>query len=174
MWWSICSIRRRGISIVWSGCGAMPRCSGPDSRPVEAYMKAYGRTVAQPQGMSRAQARDRTDARVMTRLLAALLFLLLAHWPTGPLAAQYFGQNRVQYRTFDFKVIQTEHFDVYFYEEEREAALDAARMAERSYARLSRLLDHRFVERKPIILYASHSDFSQTNATPGGVSEGIE
>ncbi|MBW8772816.1 MAG: PD40 domain-containing protein, partial [Gemmatimonadetes bacterium] len=69
---------------------------------------------------------------------------------------------------------QTEHFDVYFYEEEREAALDAARMAERSYTRLSRILDHQFRERKPIILYASHSDFAQTNATPGGVSEGIE
>src|SRR5690349_2713527 len=161
MWWSICSIRRRAISIVWSGCGAMPRCSGPDSRSVEVSMRSFGRTDARSHG--------RTDA------LGAFVFaFLLALWPTGPLAAQYFGQNRVQYRTFDFKVIQTEHFDVYFYEEEREAALDAARMAERSYARLSRLLDHRFVERKPIILYASHSDFSQTNATPGGVSEGIE
>lgn len=89
-------------------------------------------------------------------------------------AQQYFGQNRVQYRTFDFQVIQTEHFDVYYYPEERAAAFDAARMAERSYDRLSRILDHRFTERKPIILYASHSDFAQTNATPGGVSEGIE
>jgi Tol biopolymer transport system component len=88
--------------------------------------------------------------------------------------AQYFGQNRVQYRTFDFQIIQTEHFDVYFYEAERAAALDAARMAERSYARLSRILDHKFSERKPIILYASHSDFAQTNAVPGGVSEGVE
>ena len=35
---------------------------------------------------------------------------------------------------FDFKIIQTEHFDVYFYPREREAALDIARMAERSYA----------------------------------------
>ncbi|HVX89711.1 MAG TPA: BamA/TamA family outer membrane protein [Gemmatimonadales bacterium] len=121
------------------------------------------------------QSSSRSVARSLGRTLVQVAIVsVLAHWPAGPLAAQYFGQNRVQYRTFDFKVIQTEHFDVYFYEEEREAALDAARMAERSYARLSRLLDHRFVERKPIILYASHSDFAQTNATPGGVSEGIE
>jgi Tol biopolymer transport system component len=92
----------------------------------------------------------------------------------GAAHAQYFGQNRVQYRTFDFQVLQTEHFDVYYYDEERAAALDAARMAERSYARLSRLLDYQFRERKPIILYASHSDFQQTNAIPGGVSEGVE
>ena len=115
---------------------------------------------------------SRTVAPVVRGALLGLGLLALR--PTGPLAAQYFGQNRVQYRTFDFKIIQTEHFDVYFYEAEREAALDAARMAERSYGRLSRILDHRFRERKPIILYASHSDFAQTNAIPGGVSEGIE
>ena len=40
-------------------------------------------------------------------------------------------------------------------------------MAERSYGRLSRLLKHEFKERKPIILYASHSDFQQTNALGG-------
>jgi len=86
--------------------------------------------------------------------------------------AQYFGQNKVQYTRFDFRVIETEHFDVYYYEEERQAAYDAARMAERSYARLSRLLRHQFRERKPIILYASHSDFQQTNTTSGEVGEG--
>jgi Tol biopolymer transport system component len=89
-----------------------------------------------------------------------------------PAAAQYFGQNKVQYRAFPFKVIQTEHFEVYFYDEERPAALDAARMAERAYARLSRVLHHRFQARKPIILYASHTDFEQTNAIAGDLGEG--
>jgi dipeptidyl aminopeptidase/acylaminoacyl peptidase len=94
-----------------------------------------------------------------------------------PLAAQYFGQNKVQYRSFDFKTIQTEHFDVYYYPDERAGALDAARMAERGYARLSRILHHQFRARKPIILYASQSDFQQTNVVDasgeglGGVTE---
>ncbi|HEV8263997.1 MAG TPA: BamA/TamA family outer membrane protein [Gemmatimonadales bacterium] len=107
--------------------------------------------------------------------LAAIL--VLTTLGTGPLAAQYFGQNKVQYRTFDFKVIQTEHFEVYYYPQERAAALDAARMAERGYARLSRVLHHQFQSRKPIILYASQSDFQQTNVTDaqgeglGGVTE---
>jgi Tol biopolymer transport system component len=105
------------------------------------------------------------------RRLSALLPLLLCVAP-APLAAQYFGQNKVQYQAFGFKVIKTEHFDVYFYDREREAAYDIARMAERSYGRLSRLLNHQFRERKPIIVYASHSDFIQTNATPGEVGEG--
>ena len=101
----------------------------------------------------------------MRRNLGLLLGLLAA--TPALLPAQYFGQNKVQYRTFDFEVIQTEHFDVYFYQRERAAAMDAARMAERAYARFSRALNHQFRERKPIILYASHSDFQQTNATGG-------
>ncbi len=67
--------------------------------------------------------------------LAAALLLCSA----GPAAAQ-FGQNKVQYGNFDFQIIRTEHFEVYFYERERPAALDAARMAERGYARHVRFL----------------------------------
>src|SRR6478735_7236459 len=109
--------------------------------------------------------------RTVPVLLAALVSV------PGVLSAQYFGRNKVQYTDFDFKVIQTEHFDVYYYDRERTAALDAARIAERSYARLSKVLNHEFRERKPIILYASHSDFLQTNATEvsgegtGGVTD---
>ncbi len=106
------------------------------------------------------------------RFLVAFLGLLLPLLAVGQARAQqYFGRNKVQYRSFDFKVIRTEHFDVYFYPQEREAALDAARMAERSYARLSRVLQHEFRERKPIILYASHAEFQQTNAIPSFIDE---
>ena len=104
--------------------------------------------------------------RLAWLLLAAPLALPAA------LPAQYFGQNRVTYTDFKFQVLETEHFDVYYYPIERESALDVARMAERSYARLSRVLRHEFKERKPIILYASHSDFSQTNTSGGEVGEG--
>lgn len=108
----------------------------------------------------------------MIRLVCLGLAGLLAGLVASPASAQRFGRNKVQYNVFQFKVLRTEHFDVYFYPAEREAAFDAARMAERSYARLSRLLQHEFTERKPIILYASHSDFQQTNVLPGFISEG--
>jgi len=102
---------------------------------------------------------------------SALALLLLAGAPAALSAQGYFGQNKVQYRAFDFQVLKTEHFDIYFYPEAREATLDAARMAERSYQRLSRILRHEYRERKPILLYASHADFQQTNAL-GGESPG--
>jgi hypothetical protein len=110
---------------------------------------------------------------MMKRLLGCLALLALAFVARPEEGrAQYFGRNKVQYRAFDFKIIHTEHFDVYFYEEERQAAMDAARMAERAYARLSRILQHEFKDKKPIIVYASHSDFQQTNALAGLIDEG--
>lgn len=36
--------------------------------------------------------------------------------------AQYFGRNKVQYDRFQFAILETEHFDVYYYAEERSAA----------------------------------------------------
>src|SRR5438046_9810756 len=108
--------------------------------------------------------------RRMAAAVAAVAAVALAG--ATPLAAQYFGQNKVQYRSFDFQIIQTDHFEVYYYAAERAAALDAARMAERWYARLSRVLHHEFQGRKPIILYASQSYFQQTNAITGDLGEG--
>ncbi|MBI4502379.1 MAG: PD40 domain-containing protein [Gemmatimonadetes bacterium] len=85
--------------------------------------------------------------------------------------AQYFGQNKVQYRHLDFQVIETEHFEVHYYQGMRDAAVDAARMAERAYARLSRILNHQYRERQPIILFASHTEFQQNNVTE--IDEGV-
>jgi Tol biopolymer transport system component len=104
------------------------------------------------------------------RLIGVVMATLLA-WPTTGADAQYFGRNKVQYKTFDFEVMATEHFDIYFYEEEREAVEIAARLAERWYARLSTLLEHRLSSRQPLILYASHPDFEQTNVIGGGIGE---
>ena len=102
----------------------------------------------------------------------ALTAATATFWVAAPTSAlAQVGPNKVQYQPREFRIIQTTHFDVFFYAEEREAALDAARMAERIYGRLSRLLDHDFQDRKPIILYASQSDFQQTNVLGGHIDE---
>jgi Tol biopolymer transport system component len=110
------------------------------------------------------------------RILATLAALLFA---TRLDAQQYFGMNQVQYKHFNWRVLETEHFLVHYYPEERASAMEAARMAERTYARLSKILDHQFREKKPIILFASRSEFGQNNVTgdlgegTGGVTEGL-
>ena len=90
----------------------------------------------------------------------------------SPASAQgYFGQNQVQYDRLRWKVIETEHFLVHYYPEIGDVAPDAARMAERSYARLSRLMSHQFREKKPIMLFGSTGDFAQSNVF-GDLGEG--
>ena len=102
-----------------------------------------------------------------------LVLLALAICGNASIAeAQYFGQNKVQYEKFNFKVKTTEHFDIYYYPEEQQAVELAARMAERWYARLSRVLRHELSSRQPIILYAAHPHFQQTNAIQGDIGEG--
>jgi hypothetical protein len=108
-------------------------------------------------------------------LVAALSLVLFGGWLVPEEAeGQYFGRNKVQYRTFDFRILQTPNFDIYYYPEGEVAARDAARMAERWYERLSQILDHRFTERQPVILYASHPDFQQTTIVGGDISEGVQ
>ena len=41
-------------------------------------------------------------------------------------AQQYFGQNQVQYRHFKWYVIETEHFSIHYYPEEKASAVDVA------------------------------------------------
>ncbi len=88
------------------------------------------------------------------------------------LDAQYFGRNKVQYDDFDFRVMSTPHFDIHFYPEKEEALEDVARMAERWYERLARLFQHEFEASKPLIFYADHPDFQQTNTIGGHIGEG--
>jgi hypothetical protein len=91
---------------------------------------------------------------------------------SAPARAQYFGKNPVQWERLEFQVLKTEHFDIHYYAEEAEAARQAGRMAERWYARLSRILGFRFQERQPLILYASHPHFQQTTTIGGPPGEG--
>ena len=107
------------------------------------------------------------------RPITFILLLILGVGMTfSPINAQYFGRNKVQYETFDFKIMRTEHFDIYFYPEKKEAVQQAARMAERWYARLSRVFNHQLKGRQPLILYSSSPDFQQTSTIPSILGEG--
>jgi Tol biopolymer transport system component len=87
--------------------------------------------------------------------------------------AQYFGRNKVEYENFDFRILATEHFDIYYYSQEEPAARIAARLAERWYARLSTVLNHTFDRRQPLVLYGSQAEFAQTNVVSGLLSDSI-
>jgi Tol biopolymer transport system component len=106
------------------------------------------------------------SSRLLMLLLAAFVF------SSTPAAAQYFGRNKVRYENFKYKTLRTAHFEVYYYEPGRPAAEDAARKAERWYARLSQLFQHKLSNTQPLIIYLSHADFEQTNVTSEEIDEG--
>ena len=91
------------------------------------------------------------------------------------LSAQYgyFGQNKIQYRRFDWRVLRGEHVDLYYYPEEEELGRVALAYAEASYDTLERRFNHAVTRRIPLIVYASHSDFEQTNILPFIPPEGL-
>jgi Tol biopolymer transport system component len=110
---------------------------------------------------------------------AGIALFVLVCLPTV-LPAQYFGRNKVQWESFDWRILKTEHFDIYYYPEEEAAVRDTARMAERWYDRLRQVFERDFLERKSSILYADQSDFQQTTVIrgligqgTGGVTEGL-
>jgi Tol biopolymer transport system component len=105
----------------------------------------------------------------MIRSVSLILAGMLLATPTF---GQYFGRNKVQYDTFDFRSFQTENFEFYLYPEEEQAVSDAARMAERWYQRHTQTFLRQFDERKPVIFYANDADFQQTNAISGSLGQG--
>src|SRR5213596_2354584 len=85
----------------------------------------------------------------------------------------YFGQNKIQYRRFDWRVLRGEHVDLYYYPEEEELGRVALAYSEASYDSLERRFVHAVRRRVPLIIYASHTDFEQTNILPFTPPEGL-
>lgn len=107
----------------------------------------------------------------MQRSVLIVSILLLGTLP-APADAAYFGKNKVRARELAWSVLETPHFEVHYYAGEEAAADAAVAMAEEAYARLARTLRHEIARKVPIILYASHSDFQETNITPELIDTG--
>jgi Tol biopolymer transport system component len=88
-------------------------------------------------------------------------------------AQYYFGQNKIQYSQFDWQVLNTEHFQIYFYPEEKEVAETAAQMAEDSYTFLQQKFNLTIERRTPLIIYSSPIFFEQTNVVPDILPENV-
>ena len=113
------------------------------------------------------------------RQQAAIAFVLTVLSGVQAVQAQYFGRNKVQYEKFDWRILKSDHFDLYFYPAESIKVHEAGREEERWYTRFSDIFRHQF-DRKSIVLYADHPDFQQTNVIgeqpsegTGGVTEGL-
>jgi hypothetical protein len=84
-----------------------------------------------------------------------------------------FGQNKIVYDKFHWNIYHATHFDIYFYDEEKPALEKVVDMAESAYDDLSRKFNFQISKKIPIIYYATHSAFEQTNVDLNFIPEGV-
>lgn len=123
------------------------------------------------------------DLRSMKSTISLLVkhfawaLLMFSTFAVSDLHAQFFqfGKNRVQYEEFEWRFIQTEHFDIYYYGDKNyDLARFSADYLEPSLTQLSEDFGHEINDRIKVIIYDSHNDFDQTNVIPLPINtEGI-
>jgi len=113
---------------------------------------------------------QRLSKIVASMALVAVLCLIA---PSPAYGQYYFGKNKVQYTDFDWHLMTTDHFNIYFYTDEAEIASVAAGLAENSYEILSARFNHEVKRKIPLIIYSSPNYFSQTNVVGGLLPESV-
>jgi hypothetical protein len=98
---------------------------------------------------------------------AILFFIVLFAAESANAQFTFFGKNRVQYSSFDWRFIQSDHFDIYYYDSKNFYLAEfSANALEAAYWQLSQDFRHQIHDRIKVIIYDSHTDFSQTNVVP--------
>lgn len=105
------------------------------------------------------------------KLLIILFFVV--SFCTTEAQIYFFGRNKVQWDKFNWKVIETEHFNIYYYDEMQVVASIGAAYAEEVYEELKIKLNHVVTYKIPLIFYNTSLHFQQTNTTPGFIPDGV-
>ena len=111
-------------------------------------------------------------------LLCGLLWIVLGLW-VGTSAAQYFlpmqgfGQNKVKYRRFEWWMLRTTYFDIYYNPGYEYLARIAAVAAEEAATKIGKDLHHELTTKVPIILFESPYQFQQNNIIEALLPPGV-
>ena len=108
----------------------------------------------------------------MLKRLFTLGVVAIAVCLAGSAHAQYpFGKNKVIYQGRDWRVLETEHVDIYHYAPDSTLILYLAPLVEETFLEYSKTFRVEFRRRLPFVFYATHYDFQQTNILPVLISE---
>jgi len=75
----------------------------------------------------------------------------------------YYGKNKVQYHSNNWKIHKTERCDIYFYKGGEQIVSFVSVIAESSLVSLEKDFNYKLKRRVPVIVYNSHKDFEETN-----------
>jgi hypothetical protein len=111
--------------------------------------------------------------KIISKIFQRLITVLLLVTSTAlAVHAQYFGQNRVRYKNVKFNVMETPHFELYYYIKNDKLVKRFAQDAETWYKMHQEVFRDTFLKKNPIILYSNHPDFQQTTALQGEIGVG--
>jgi WD40-like Beta Propeller Repeat len=102
-----------------------------------------------------------------------ILLVMLISLPVSLSGQFYFGKNKVNYETFEWNILETDHFRIYFYDEEGWLAEITAHYAEESYDYLESKFNLHIFKKTPLIIYSSPNYFTQTNVIPQILPENV-
>lgn len=102
-----------------------------------------------------------------------LILLLFAACLQNARAQFYFGRNKVNYENFEWSVLQSDHFNIYFYEGAEWLAGMAQDIAEEAYSEYEIKFNLTIDRTIPLIVYSTPIHFQQTNVIPNLLPEAV-
>lgn len=104
------------------------------------------------------------DCRINLRVLITILIISFSILGSHAQRSQeIFGKNRIQYKKFDWKSIETKNFIVYYYSGGNSIAHNTARFAEENFENVAGLVGYHPYQKSSLIVYNSVSDLQQSN-----------
>ena len=85
----------------------------------------------------------------------------------------FLEETKYHYEDFEWQVLKTDHFDIYYYDDFEEMAEIGAKYAEEAYDELKVKFNHVMLKKIPLIFYNTHIHFQQTNTLSGFIPEGV-
>ncbi len=103
-------------------------------------------------------------------IVFAALFLFVIILDTNAFS---FGKNKVNYYVYEWKVLHTIHYDIYYPNGMNETAKITAQISEEAYIRIANSFKYEIKKTVPIIIYPSSIDFQENNINPEIMDDGV-
>ena len=115
----------------------------------------------------------RTSQHVAIALLTLLFVALPVAAQLNPYNTYIGGKNKVRWDKFEWYTYDTPHFRISYYDRVEPALEKIASYAESAYDDIARKLNFQVLKPVPMICYATHAEFEQTNIMVGFIPEGV-
>jgi|YelNatPaOPRAMG01_1025707.scaffolds.fasta_scaffold17199_4 Tol biopolymer transport system component len=102
------------------------------------------------------------------RIITAIYIILILF-----IALNLFALNKIRWKQMDWRIYETDHFSIYYYEGEETLAKLSAIFAENAFTNNSKILGYTSKTKIPLFIYENSLDFSTTNITLSYLGEGV-